>query len=401
MRRGVAAIAVAVCALAAAVSPPEAAAQVHLPPGWPDEPPPPWPDESRDPWNDAFERLFEQDLRLVVRPMAAVLGDGTHEQRLNARVTWPAADTAPDFALHLLLGLATGRDAYTRSGLRVDIGHELGPVRFAGSATVAAGYGNGPREAVSLRIGGGLSALRFEVRTTWLRGGPSGSVRTLEPGAPSLPGSVVQSDDRYTDGELGALHRLGPVAFRLTAGQRFSGETRGTRQWLFGEADIPVWRRFGIVLAGGVRPERADLAQRGGRFAQLGVRMDIRSARKDPDPVPPPDTRPAAPAVVPVEPDAYLVRLHVPGARRVELKGDVTDWEVVALRRSAQGPDLWEATFHKPAGIYHVNIRVDGGEWAVPPGLVAVPDRFGGSVGVLDFPPMQGANDGEARDGAM
>ena len=41
MRRGAAAIAVAVCALAAAVSPPEAAAQVHLPPGWPDEPPPP------------------------------------------------------------------------------------------------------------------------------------------------------------------------------------------------------------------------------------------------------------------------------------------------------------------------------------------------------------------------
>ena len=85
-----------------------------------------------------------------------------------------------------------------------------------------------------------MSALRFEVRTTWLRGGPSGSVRTLEPGAPSLPGSVVQSDDRYTDGELGALHRLGPVAFRLTAGQRFSGEVDGSR--IRGTVDGKPWR---------------------------------------------------------------------------------------------------------------------------------------------------------------
>jgi len=143
-----------------------------------------------------------------------------------------------------------------------------------------------------------------------------------------------------------------------------------------------------------VRPERADLAQPGGRFAQVGLRMHIHSTRKEePDPAPPPDVRPAAPTVVPLEPDVYLVRLYVPGARRVELKGDVTDWEVVAMRRSDEDPDVWEATFRKPAGVYHVNIRVDGGEWVVPPGLLAVPDRFGGAVGVLDFPSTQEVND--------
>src|SRR5690606_2592065 len=290
-------------------------------------------------------------------------------------------------------GLATGRDAYSRSGLRVDIGHDLGPARLTGGATVATGFGNGPRQAVSLRIGGGLPALRLELRNTWLHGGRSGSARMLEPGALPLPRPEDGYSGRYTDGELDALYRLGPAALRVTAGQRFGGETHGTRQWVFGEADIPVWHRFGIVLAGGGRPERADFAQPGGRFAQLGLRMDIRSARKEPEPVRPPDARPAAPAVVPIEPDVYLVRLHVPGARRVELKGDITDWDVVALRRSAQDPDVWEATFHKPAGVYHVNIRVDGGEWAVPPGLVAVPDRFGGSAGVLDLPPTEEEND--------
>ncbi|HEY8469538.1 MAG TPA: hypothetical protein VIL18_07840 [Longimicrobiales bacterium] len=318
--------------------------------------------------------------------MAAVLGDGTHEQRLNARVTWPAADTAPDFALHLFAGLAAGRDAYTRSGLRSDVGHDLGPARVSGSATVAGGFGKGPRQTVSLTLGGGLPALRLEVRSTWLEGRRSASFRTLDPDAPQLPFPEDDYGGHYTDGELNALHRLGPVALRLTAGHRFGGETRGTRQWLFAEADIPVWRRFGIVLAGGVRPERPELAQPGGRYAQVGLRMDFRSTRKEREPVRPADAPPPAPAVVPIEPGVYLVRLHVPGARSVELKGDVTDWDIVALRRSTQHPDVWEETFHKPAGVYHVNIRVDGGDWAVPPGLVAVPDRFGGTVGVLAFP---------------
>jgi hypothetical protein len=365
------------CALAAAAPPPEAAAQGRVPPGWPDE--------SRGTQSGAFDRLFEQQPRLVVRPMAALLGDGTHERRLNARATWPAADTAPDFAVHLLAGLATGRDAYSRSGLRLDVGHALGPARFTGSAAVSAGFGEGPRQAVSLMLGGGLPPLRLEVRTTWLHGGQAGTARTLDPDTPPRPRSEDTFEGRYTDGEVHARHRLGPVGLRLTGGQRFGGEIGGTRRWLFGEADIPVWRRFGIVLAGGVRPDRADLAQPGGRFAQVGLRVAVRSARAR-EPVPLAEPRPAAPAVVPIEPDGYLVRLRVPGARSVELKGDVTDWSIVALHRSALDPDVWEATFHKPAGVYHVNIRVDGGEWAVPPGLVAVPDRFGGSVGVLDFP---------------
>ena len=380
-----AAVAAAACALAAAVPPPHAAAQGRVPSGWPDDP-----GTSR---SGAFDQLLAQDPRLVLRPMAAVLGDGTHEQRLNVRASWPAADTAPDFALHLLFGLAAGGAVYTRSGLSVDMAHRLGPTRLTGRATFATGFGEGPKQVVSFALGSGLPATRLEVRTTWLQGGSIRSIRMPGQDALPLPGADEGYDGRYTDGELSALRRLGLVSLRLTAGQRFGGETRGTRQWLFGEADIPVWRQLGIVLAGGVRPERADLAQPAGRFAQIGLRMDIRSSRKEPDAVPPPDARPAASAVVPIEPGVYLVRLHVPGAYRVELKGDVTDWDVIAMRRSEQAPDVWEATFHKPAGVYHVNIRVDGGEWVVPPGLLAVPDRFGGAVGVLDFPSMQEVND--------
>jgi hypothetical protein len=339
--------------------------------------------------------------------MGALLGDGTLEQRLNVRVTWPADDTVPDFALHLLAGIASGREAYSRSGLRIDMAHELGRTHLAGSATLAVGSGAGPHQSASLSFGAGIPALRIEVRTTWLRHGANQSFRTIVDDAsiPGLPRPTNSLTGNYTDGEVHALRRLGPIRFQFTSGQRFGGDARGTRQWLFGDADIPMplWRRFGIVLAGGIRPERAELAQPGGRFAQIGLRLNIGSpdvSRLAPTSVPTAILSPGSgpetispPTVLPLDRDHYLVRLFVPGGSSVELKGDISDWTVIPLCRSTAGDDLWETTIHKPAGIYHVNIRVDGGEWIVPPGLVAVPDRFGGSAGILNLPASEEAND--------
>jgi hypothetical protein len=37
-------------------------------------------------------------------------------------------------------------------------------------------------------------------------------------------------------------------------------------------------------------------------------------------------------------------------------------------------------------GLYRIDVRVDGGAWTVPPGLAAVPDDFGGEVGLLVVP---------------
>src|SRR5690606_596889 len=111
-----------------------------------------------------------------------------------------------------------------------------------------------------------------------------------------------------------------------------------------------------------------------------------------PVPVPMPDRTAEMPSVEVLEAGRYRVRLRVPGARRVELKGDITDWTIVALVRS-EWADVWEITVHKPAGVYHINIRKDDGEWIVPPGLVAVPDRFGGSTGMLTLPPIKEVDD--------
>ena len=268
----------------------------------------------------------------------------------------------------------------------------LGPTRMTGAASAITGSGAGPRQAISLSLGTGIRSLTFELRTTWFQGAPIDTSRTpvdSEP-LPLLPGGSRTYDGHYTDGELHARRRLGPTGLRVTGGLRFGGDSHGPRRWLFGELDLPLWRRFGLLAAGGVRPERADLAQPGGRFAQLALRMDMSSPRPELARAPRPDlAAPAATAVLPLAKGRYLLRFYLPGAQRVELKGDLTDWQVVALRRSSAGAGLWETTVEKPAGVYHVNIRVDGGEWTAPQGLAAVPDRFGGSAGVLALPPFQ------------
>jgi hypothetical protein len=328
--------------------------------------------------------LLDEQPRLIVQPMGALLADGTFEQRLNARVIWPADEPAPDFAVHLLADFATGHASYSRSGLEIALARELRLARLSGSAILAMGRGAGPGQATSLSFGVGSPLLSLELRTTWLRGATSDRARSI--------------GDGYSDGELNARNRMGPITVLLTGGRRFGGGARTTRQWLFGEASLPIpaLHRFGIILSGGLRPDRTELAQPGGRFALLGLRMDTgAAARSEPSAAPMAALGPrsAPPVAVPLDRDHYLVRFSVPGGSRVELKGDITDWTVIPLCRATAGGHLWETTLHKPAGFYHVNIRVDGGEWIVPPGLVAVPDRFGGSTGILNLPASMEAND--------
>jgi hypothetical protein len=45
--------------------------------------------------------------------------------------------------------------------------------------------------------------------------------------------------------------------------------------------------------------------------------------------------------------------------------------------------DVWESVVPATTGSHLVNIRVDGGSWIVPPGLVPKSDDFAGSVGVF------------------
>jgi len=79
--------------------------------------------------------------------------------------------------------------------------------------------------------------------------------------------------------------------------------------------------------------------------------------------------------------DGVTVRVNALGARTVEINGDFTNWIPVKLVPASDG--WWESTFPLKRGKYEMNLRVNGGDWTVPPGLLSMVDEFGGTVGLL------------------
>jgi hypothetical protein len=166
-------------------------------------------------------------------------------------------------------------------------------------------------------------------------------------------------------------------------------DSLGRRRW--GDVSATMWlsRRVAVVLGHGAYP--VDLAQLapGGRYTALSLRIATR----------PPALRdalgrsvrvPTASIVRPVvatfdvkrnRDGSVRIRARAPGAASVELAGDFTDWDPLALQR-ARG-DSWEITLQLARGTHRLNVRVDGGEWGVPPGIGTAPDEFGGVVGLL------------------
>jgi hypothetical protein len=201
----------------------------------------------------------------------------------------------------------------------------------------------------------------------------------------------VGSDLRYLDTQATA---------RLVHRQLELGAYGGFRAWFapdntaataWGGVSAAYWlnNRLAIVAAGGSYPR--DLAQGfpDAKYLSLTVRLATRR--------PPTATgleaqeyRLLQPLARPVVPDfrvtttrapSRLVRLRAPGASSVEIMGDFTDWQPVALEK--KGRNDWSVVIPIPNGTHRMNLRVDQGEWGVPPGIPVLDDDFGGVVGVL------------------
>jgi hypothetical protein len=115
-----------------------------------------------------------------------------------------------------------------------------------------------------------------------------------------------------------------------------------------------------------------------GRYASLGVRFE-RGKRQQVDWYQPPDL--PAFRVDTIAGGARVIRVRAPRALKVELSGDFTDWTPLPMRALNGG--AWELVLPIAAGTYRVSVRVDGGAWTAPPGLVPVADEFNGEVGVV------------------
>jgi hypothetical protein len=165
-----------------------------------------------------------------------------------------------------------------------------------------------------------------------------------------------------------------------TAGARLRSRTDDARRW--GSLGVGVWisKSATLVVRGGSDPANVTYGFPSVRYASIGLRLTTPSAR----------ARPVARGAAARDGDFTLLsgagnvrtlRLVAPGARRVELMGDFTEWNAVPLENVSK--DTWETTLHIQPGTYRVSVRLDGGAWGAPPGIPAQSDEFNGVVGVV------------------
>lgn len=178
--------------------------------------------------------------------------------------------------------------------------------------------------------------------------------------------------------------------------------SRGGGRGVYGEgsATLPLSGRLALVLSGGRYPTDPIRGSISGRYAGVALRLSGVAPRRPPLLPPPRNPRwdpsslgstsdSGAGAVVQVEvlpqgDRAVRFVARAAEAALVEIAGDFTDWQPIAL---AQGPaGLWEAVVRIPSGIHRIAVRIDRGPWTAPAGARRVADDFGGEVGIFVVP---------------
>jgi len=217
--------------------------------------------------------------------------------------------------------------------------------------------------------------------------GSSNAMVTISP-------TIVNDSIKYVDTQA-SLSRKGKVVdlgllLGFRGGDQLTTLSANVRAWASASAVVWMTPRIGLVLAGGNYPVDPTQGFPGGRFASLSLRL-TQQRRPSPASI---DSAPsvslqevkASLAVVGFVAqrgarDAVIVRVNAPGARTVEINGDFTNWTPVKLAPAEDGWWAWSLPLKR--GKYQMNLRVDGGDWTVPPGLLSMIDEFGGTVGLL------------------
>jgi hypothetical protein len=206
------------------------------------------------------------------------------------------------------------------------------------------------------------------------------------------PVSVADSI-RYTDVQAALRYPLSAIDLGGTAGARAGsvGTAVGGTARIWGNMSVVAWvqPRIALVASAGVYPVDLTQGYPGGRFISVALRVGTRESRA------------AERAAVPTSSAARetptpgatqfelrtaagtqrVLRVYAPSATSVEINGDFTQWKALSLARGNDG--WWSITLPIAAGTHQTNVRIDGGSWIAPPGLLATADEFGGVVGIL------------------
>jgi hypothetical protein len=180
-----------------------------------------------------------------------------------------------------------------------------------------------------------------------------------------------------TDAILSGRWRFQSVDFDASLGRRFSRLIPEATIWgLSATRDIAP--TLALVAAAGRAATDPVTSVPGARYFALGLRLKVG-----------PPVLPSLPAletsseaapfhIGPAVAAGREIVVRAPEARTVELAGDFTDWEPIALR--PWGEDAWRTLLPVSPGLHRLAIRIDGGVWQAPPGTRAIRSEFGGEV---------------------
>lgn len=174
----------------------------------------------------------------------------------------------------------------------------------------------------------------------------------------------------------------------------------GGGEGVYGEAVAIVYlsRKLGLTFAAGRYPTDPTRGSVSGRYASLGLRVASFYAPRAPRTDPAIPYPPAVPVASSLGTDGHLTTAQLslestfggnqlvvvaPMATLVEIMGDFTDWQPVALR---QTKGKWRLDGRLPSGLRRLNVRIDGGPWGVPLGATILQDDFDQTVGTIVVP---------------
>ncbi len=221
------------------------------------------------------------------------------------------------------------------------------------------------------------------------------SIRLREIDATLTASPIAVDSIRYTDTQLSLSWTRRSIVFDALLGFRLGDQLTdlGATARTWGSLSAIAWLTPHIagVLSGGTYPIDPTQGFPGGRFLSASIRLARRNDRpdigvKDPGPLAGGTLERGAA----IEQFAWekwgaadvILRALAPGAQSVEVTGDFTKWSPLQLSRENGG--WWTITLPSLfPGKYQMNLRVNGGNWIVPPGLLSMADEFGGAVGLL------------------
>ena len=162
-------------------------------------------------------------------------------------------------------------------------------------------------------------------------------------------------------------------------GELASAPTASVGAAWWGTPYVAIAAAFGRQLADPLRGTART------RYATVALRFSAERHGRAPAvrPLPPVPVGSASLVAVPGSGGTTLIRVHAPGADRVEIMSDVTGWSPVALERRGE---RWEARLTMTSGSHHVAVRINGGAWIAPANLPAIDDELGGRVALLVVP---------------